>query len=258
MVKKHLRAVVAIAALVAGALIALPAGAGSLPNVASLDTSLPTSTLRLTMAGSGTVRLTSTGVAPPGSRSPVPGQTNCSAECNMTYVTGALVNMVATPAAGSVFTGWKVSDRVTGRVLCSSPRCIVAMFGARDVVASFAPTYTLRIDLTGVMPYFKGGVVDSADGKIHCRFPTTPTSVCTAQYVEGTSVALHAEPDKDGYSYFVGYMGDCIALHTKDCSLVMDRAKTVGTLWGASACGGAFENGLGTKGCAGGLANPDV
>jgi hypothetical protein len=169
-------------------------------------------------------------------------------------LTGSIVQLAATPAADSALAGWTVSDRITGRILCSGPTCTVVMLGDRVVTAHFARVYTLGLELRGVGAFFQGGEVDSTDGKIHCRVPSDATSVCSASYLDGSVVSLHAEPDKDGHSFFAGYTNDCTGTNSKDCTVVMNSDKTVGMLWGGGACGAA-DDGLGPKDCGGG-SNP--
>ncbi len=254
--KRQIQIGVMVVVLV-GAMATMRGGSALIGNLASVDTVIRSSTLTVQMAGtgSGTVRLTSTGVAAPGSRTgPVTLQKDCETSCRVSYTSGAIVNLAAVPAAGSVFSGWDVSDRV-GRLLCGGTGgCTVAMVDDVVAAARFERLYTLKLELRGIQPYFLGGVVDSADGKIHCRVPPTTTSVCSATYLPGTIVALHAEPDKDGHSYWAGYWDDCTS-ETKDCSLVMDSDKIVGMRWGGGMCG-ADESGLKSKDCGGGLTDP--
>jgi len=55
----------------------------------------------------------------------------CGSDCSDSYVNGATVTLTATPALGSIFTGWSGCDAVSGS------RCTVVMTGERSVNASF-------------------------------------------------------------------------------------------------------------------------
>ncbi|MBV9804042.1 MAG: OmpA family protein [Solirubrobacterales bacterium] len=75
-------------------------------------------TLSATTSGSGTV-------------SSSDGQVSCPGDCSATYIPGAQVTLNATPATGSVFTGWSGACSGTGP-------CQVTMSQAQAVTATFA------------------------------------------------------------------------------------------------------------------------
>src|SRR5437879_6216812 len=60
-----------------------------------------------------------------------PPKINCGPTCSASYVSGTVVTLTATPAFGSLFTGWIGCDAVSGTT------CTVAMSAARSVTASF-------------------------------------------------------------------------------------------------------------------------
>jgi RHS repeat-associated protein len=80
---------------------------------------VPPVTLTVSKTGSGSGTVTSTG----------PG-INCGADCTESYVTDAVVTLIATATAGSSFTGWGGACSGTGT-------CTVTMSGARTVTAGF-------------------------------------------------------------------------------------------------------------------------
>src|SRR5919106_925937 len=102
---------------------------GARPVTARFDVQTFPLTVDLTGAGAGTVRLTPPGI-------------NCTTDCTQSYASGTAVTLTATPASGSVFTGWSGA--------CTSSPCVVSMTGARAVTARFdVQTFPLTVDLTG-------------------------------------------------------------------------------------------------------------
>jgi hypothetical protein len=81
---------------------------------------IPTNTLSVNVAGTGSGTVTGTGISCPG-------------DCTETYDDGTPVTLTAHPAPGSAFTGWSGACDGMGA-------CIVTMTGARAVTASFALT----------------------------------------------------------------------------------------------------------------------
>src|SRR5207245_897999 len=77
-----------------------------------------TVTLTVTKAGSGTVTSSD-------------GAINCGTTCSSSYTSGTTVTLTATPASGSIFTGWSGCDAVSGTT------CSVTMSAARAVTAPF-------------------------------------------------------------------------------------------------------------------------
>jgi hypothetical protein len=82
----------------------------------------PSAAFALTVArngtGTGTVASTTPGI-------------NCGSDCTETYVTGAVITVIATPDAGSTFGSWAGCDSVTAN------QCTVTMNSARTVTATF-------------------------------------------------------------------------------------------------------------------------
>src|SRR5437588_4714401 len=59
------------------------------------------------------------------------GGFNCGPTCSASYGGGTVVTLTATPAFGSLFTGWSGCDAASGTT------CTVSMSAARSVTASF-------------------------------------------------------------------------------------------------------------------------
>jgi List-Bact-rpt repeat protein len=60
-----------------------------------------------------------------------PAGINCGIACSASYHAGPVVTLTATPATGSLFTGWSGCDLVSGNT------CTVTMSAARSVNADF-------------------------------------------------------------------------------------------------------------------------
>jgi lysyl endopeptidase len=89
----------------------------------------PSSSYTLTVSASGTGTGTITGAG-----------ISCGSACKSQYASGTSVTLTATPAAGSVFSGW------SGACTNTSGSCVVTMTAAKSVVANFskANEMTLR------------------------------------------------------------------------------------------------------------------
>src|SRR5206468_2791674 len=149
------------------------------------------STLALTRAGTGSGTVTST-----------PAGLDCGGTCSALFPYGTIVNLTATPAAGSVFTGWSGDpDCADGTVTLNGDKTCTATF---DVVGALAVTR----GGTG------SGTVTSDPAGIECG------NTCTQSYPEGTVVTLTATPAPG--SRFVGWSGgpDCA-----DGSVTLDMEK---------------------------------
>jgi hypothetical protein len=94
-----------------------------------------TYTLSVAKAGTGSGTVTSS-----------PGGINCGATCSANYPAATLVTLIASPGAGSLFTGWSACP--------GTGTCQVAMSAAQSVTATFTlsttpPTVSLTAPLTG-------------------------------------------------------------------------------------------------------------
>ncbi len=80
--------------------------------------------LAVALAGSGSGTVTSS-----------PAGINCGVDCSDAYATGTKVTLAATPASGSIFSGWSGDCTGTGS-------CVVTMSAARSVTATFTKEST--------------------------------------------------------------------------------------------------------------------
>ena len=111
----------------------------------------PTQTLTVATSGSGSGTVTSS-----------PAGINCGSTCSHAYATGTSVTLSATPASGSVFSGWSGACSGTGG-------CTVTMSQARSVTATFTPQSSAPICL---VPKVKGKTLAAAKSALtqaHCK-----------------------------------------------------------------------------------------
>ena len=133
--------------------------------------------LQGTGASRGSVRMTS------------PTAFECAQPCSLQLDLGLAVTLVARPAAGARFAGWK--GACTGR-----NACVVTLDAAKSVIATFgAPTFRLTVGVGG-----KGRVSSSPSG-------LTCPSRCSATFPGSSSVRLRASASP-GF-VFVGWSGSC-------------------------------------------------
>jgi hypothetical protein len=91
--------------------------------------------LTVTTQGSGTGTVTS-----------IPGGIDCGTDCSSYYAASAAVTLTASPAEGSVFTGW------AGAGCSGTGSCMVTMDAARSVTATFEPAGPPSFDFYTVTP----------------------------------------------------------------------------------------------------------
>ena len=158
----------------------------------------PAAVLTVTKAGNGFGQVTS---APPG--------IDCGSTCSAEFSDEAEITLTATPAPGSSFVGW--SGDCSG-----SGSCVLTLSTSRSVVATFDAdevTRTLSVERTGA----GSGQVTSSPAGINCG------STCTAQFSDGETVALSANPAPG--SVFGGWTGACGG--TAGCSVSMSQDRMV-------------------------------
>ena len=139
-----------------------------------------------------------------------PAGIRCGSVCSRTFGAGAVVTLRATPAAGSVFTGW------SGGGCAGTGACTVTVAGAATVSAAFEPP---RFTLTVARSGSGSGTITSDDRGVGC--PVT----CAADYATGTSVTLTASADPG--SAFTGWSGGgCAGTGTCVVTLAADTTVT--------------------------------
>lgn len=156
--------------------------------------------------GSGTVTSNPVGIA-------------CGVDCTQTYPGGTTVSLTATPTAGSLFAGWGGGCTGAGTCQVASTVTVTATFNLMPAPGNF--TVTVLKGGTGA------GKVVSAPPGIDCG------AICSANYLDGTFVALTATADAG--SAFTGWTsGGCTG--TGPC--VINTAATVTATFDHAVSGG--------------------
>jgi hypothetical protein len=137
-----------------------------------------------------------------------PGGINCGTACTYTYPANTAVTLAATPASGSIFSGW-TSGGCTG-----TDPCTLAGNGSVTVTATFAalPGFTLTVNKSGP------GTVSSSPGGISCG------STCSVNYPGGSVVTLTAVPRRG--AHFDGWSGGGCS-GTGTCTVTLNTAMSV-------------------------------
>jgi hypothetical protein len=159
---------------------------------------------------SGTCEVTA-GVVETGSGSGAvvssPEGIDCGATCSHAYDAGTSATLTATPAPGSVFSGWSGACSGTGE-------CDLTMDKAKAVIATFTGVpETLSVSKSGA----GSGTVASDPAGLSCG------STCSYAFGHGTSVTLTEVPATG--SFFTGWAGDCSGAAT--CTVSMTQARSV-------------------------------
>ena len=152
-----------------------------------------------------TIELQGTGASRGSVRMTAPTTFECAQACSLQLDSGVAVRLVAMPAAGARFVGWK--GACTG-----TSACVVTLSAARSVIATFgAPTFRLTVGVGG-----KGRVSSSPSGL------TCPTK-CSASFRASSNIRLRATASP-GFA-FVGWSGSCRGKSA--CVVKLDGNRTV-------------------------------
>ena len=141
---------------------------------------------------------------------------DCGATCQADFGIGVTVTLSATPAGGSIFSGW------SGACSGSDPSCQVTMESGTSVTASFSlPFHTVTVTREGS----GSGTVTSQPPGIDCG------DTCSAGFQGGTLVTLTATAASG--SVFDGWAGACSGSGAT-CQVSMDQSRWVTATFGLS------------------------
>ncbi len=152
----------------------------------------------------------------------------CGDRCARLLEPGTLVELVAQPAPGRVFTGWG------GACSGTAPSCALTMDAARSVTARFAPApRRLTLSRLGAAE----GTITSFPAGLDCG------ATCEASFEGFTRVILTATPAPG--AAFAGWGGACAAAGPV-CDVVLDGDKAVTARFEAAASLAVTLTGAGT------------
>jgi len=138
-----------------------------------------------------------------------PAGITCGTTCSATFSSGSSVVLTATPAGGSVFSGW------SGGGCAGTGTCTLTPTSATTVTATFTSSTTFG--LTATVSGGGTGTVTSTPAGLAC------STVCSATFSSGTSVTLTAVPGAG--SAFAGWSGACSG--AGPCTVLIDQARAV-------------------------------
>ena len=144
-----------------------------------------------------------------GSVSSTPAGIDCGDTCAAGFDASTAVTLTATPAGGSIFSGW------SGEVCSGTGLCPVTMDGIKRITATF--TY-IAYPLTVTKAGNGTGLVTSTPAGIDCG------TTCTADFTSGTAVTLTATAET--LSTFAGWSGEGCS-GTSPCIVMLDASRSV-------------------------------
>jgi Tfp pilus assembly protein PilV len=174
-------------------------------------------TLNVSKSGSGTGVVTSDGTP----------SINCGSTCSAGYSSAPVVQLSATPDAGSSFTGWSGGS---GTCVGSASPCSMAVSGAVNVTANFSSATPTQYTLTVVKAGSGSGTVavPGTSPAIDCG------STCSGSVSAGTSITLTATPSSG--SAFGGWSGGGCAGNALTCTVAVNAAASVTATFGPAVC----------------------
>ena len=158
-----------------------------------------------------------------GSVKSTPAGIDCSSTCSTTFPLGTTVELVATPAAGSIVRSWGGACAAA-----AGGTCTFSVVGSTSVDVSFErPALSVAVqDLSSPPSPSPRGWVTSFG--VDVTGSTSPKGIdcgtdCSSDFDAGTVVTLWAIPFAG--SVFEGWTGDCSGGSV--CVVTMDRARSV-------------------------------
>lgn len=161
-------------------------------------------TLQVNVAGSSAGTVTST-----------PKGINCTTQCSKAYAIGTAVTLTATPAPGSVFTGW------SGGGCAGTGPCTTTLQGNMTITAVFdlaggGERFILTVN--NELSALGAGTISSSPAGIDCG------STCVNSFPAGTSITLFASVDA---GEFTGWTeGPCAGSSDPSCTFTLGANTT--------------------------------
>jgi hypothetical protein len=199
----------------------VPTGATTGPATVTTPGGTATSANSFTVTDALTVAKlgTGSGAVTSSSNPSSPTQINCGPTCSVTYNSGTVVTLTATPDASSSFsfTAWAGCDSVSGA------SCTVTMNTVRSVTVTFTlQTFALTVNKASLLGLGNGTVTSvsspASPAQINCG------STCSVSYGYGTVVTLTATPYV--LSAFEGWQG-CDSVSGATCTVTVTAARVV-------------------------------
>jgi hypothetical protein len=132
---------------------------------------------------------------------------SCNSHCALVQPLAHVLTLVAAPAPGSAFSGWR------GACYGNGPICAIAAPADTRVAARFVSTGQLQMTVGGP------GVVSSAPSGLSCG---TASDLCDQTFPYGKTVELTPAPAQG--AQFAGWGGECAQFGTLPCTVQVGRA----------------------------------
>ena len=183
------------------------------PSPSPTPTPTPTPTPSPTPTPPGQMMLTvSKGGTGDGTVGSSPGGIRCGSDCTELYVSGRLVTLTATPAAGSRFAGWTgacsgIASRCT--VTMSQARSAAAMFRLMPLLAYTGPDAAITGGTVGLAATLETpGGVPIAGKSVTFRIGSGPLMSATTDGTGTASISTTAPSLHGDYQLRVAFAGD--------------------------------------------------
>ncbi len=163
----------------------------------------------------------------------------CGAHCSELFTPGTMVELTATPQAGSQFVGWSTTAGSPGTCTGTTSPCIVTVSEATTLKA----TSSLEPETLNVS--------ESGPGTVECEFAHSGSfGACTSPQPYGTSVKVKATPSTGAEVTSLSGTGSASTCSTGGCEFEITEASSVTVVFALeSEALSVSESGPGTVEC---------